>query len=107
MLDARLKKKKSFEQAGCFLERSMLMSTTYCTIKASFWTVKIIWTGCLLGIDQENTKIPFYRLASGLEKLMLSSSQEINVDKEDLEILQFIQVEGSNPSSDLSFFPLS
>jgi hypothetical protein len=47
----------------------------------------------LLGIDQENTKIPFYRLASGLEKLMLSSSQEINVDKEDLEILQFIQVE--------------
>ncbi len=38
-----------------------------------------------------------HRLASGLEKLMLSSSQEINVDKEDLEILQFIQVEGSNP----------
>jgi hypothetical protein len=50
----------------------------------------------------------FYRLASGLEKLMLSSSQEINVDKEDLEILQFIQVEGSNPccECDLSFFSL-
>jgi hypothetical protein len=33
-----------------------------------------------------------WRLAAGLERLMLTSSQEINVDKDELEILQFIQV---------------
>jgi hypothetical protein len=58
-----------------------------------------------LPLGKETQKSFFNRLASGLEKLMLSSSQEINVDKEDLEILQFIQVEGSNPSCDLPSFP--
>jgi hypothetical protein len=89
-------------------ERSMLTSKSRSVLlRLASVLERSFETGWLLGIDQENAKIPFYRLASGLEKLMLSSSQEINVDKEDLEILQFIQVEGSNPSSDLSFFSLS